>query len=214
MELKKRNTGVYINFEGRGEGQRDKRKLYAALLTALAVALLIAFYFLYVYTTKHVYIKVDSRDKAVLDSIYNDTELDTEKFRKADEKFKMKIDEAGFIRSQAEYFMPVEDKEKLDKNFAKSYKKNFEDEYLFNGDAKLMPMKLMQSLSRNEIKLILMEILARHGYDFKTKEIKAYFDQKSWYKVDEHFNIAFLSTTEKQNIRFIMDYEKELDKEK
>lgn len=110
--------------------------------------------------------------------------------------------------------MPVEDKEKLDKNFAKSYKKNFEDEYLFNGDAKLMPMKLMQSLSRNEIKLILMEILARHGYDFKTKEIKAYFDQKSWYKVDEHFNIAFLSTTEKQNIRFIMDYEKELDKEK
>lgn len=211
IQLRKKNTGVYINFEGRGEGQRDMRKFYAAILTVIAIGLLLAFYFLYVHTTSHVYIKEADADRAVLESVYNDTTLDDEKFKKADEKFKMKIDETGFIRSQAEYFMPVESKEKLDKNFTKSYNKAFEEEYLFNGDAKLMPMKLLQSLSRNEIKLVLMEILARHGYDFKTKEIKDYFEQKSWYKVDEHFNTAFLSTTECQNIKFIMEYERELD---
>lgn len=208
----RRNSSVYINFEGRGEGQRDKGKLYAIVLTFVTLALLAIFYFLFKYTTTHVYIKEASADAKVYEGIYKETVLDREKFEKADEKFKMKIDEAGLIRAQAEYFMPIEPKEKLDKNFAKSYKKVFEDEYLFNGDAKLIPLKLLKVLSRNEIRLIKAEILARHGYEFKTKEINDYFKQKSWYKVDEHYNSAFLSTTEAQNIKFILEYEKELDK--
>lgn len=208
----RRNSSVYINFEGRGEGQRDKGKLYAIVLTLVTLALLAIFYFLFKYTTTHVYIKEASEDAKVYEGIYKETVLDREKFEKADEKFKMKIDEAGLIRAQAEYFMPIEPKEKLDKNFAKSYKKVFEDEYLFNGDAKLIPMKLLKVLSRNEIRLIKAEILARHGYEFKTKEINDYFKQKSWYKVDEHYNSAFLSTTEAQNIKYIMEYEKILDR--
>ena len=210
--MRRKNNGVYINFEGRGEGQRDKRKICAAVLTVLAIVLLLAFYFLYRYTTANVYIKEASEDASVYEEIYRDTELDLEKFNKADEKFKMKIDETGLIKAQAEYFMPVEPKEKLDKNFSKSYKKNFEEEYLFNGDAKLIPLKLLKALSRNEIRLIKAEILARHGYEFKTKEIADYFSGKSWYKVDEHYNSAFLSTTEAQNIKFIMEYEKILDR--
>ena len=212
IQLRKKKTGVYINFEGRGEGQKDMKKVYAFILAAIAVVLLLVFYFLFKYTTSHVYIKEASEDRAVLEDACIDTTLDEEKFKKADEKFKMKIDDTGFIRAQVEYFMPVEKKDKLDKNFKKSYNKVFEEEYLFNGDAKLMPQKLLQSLSRNEIKLVLAEILARHGYDFKTKEFKAYFNQKSWYKVDDHFNVNFLSTTEKQNIKYIMNYENELDK--
>lgn len=209
--MRQRKTGVYINFEGRGEGQRDMSKIYAAILFLIALALLTAFYFLYKHTVNNVYIKFDKEDEKVFEDVYKDTELDEEKFKKADEKFKVKIDQAGFIRSQAEYFMPVQAKEKLDKNFTKSYNKDFREEYLFNGDAKLMPKKLLSTLSRNEIRLVLSEILARHGYKFRTKEIQDYFDQKSWYTVDKHFNTSFLSTTEKQNIRFIMDYEKELD---
>lgn len=208
----RRNSSVYINFEGRGEGQRDKRKIYAIVLTLVTLALLAIFYFLFKYTTTHVYIKEASEDAKVYEGIYKETVLDREKFEKADEKFKMKIDEASFIRAQAEYFMPIEPKEKLDKNFAKSYKKVFGDEYLFNGDAKLIPMKLLKALSRNEIRLIKAEILARHGYEFKTKELNDYFKQKSWYKPDEHYNSAFLSTTEAQNIKFIMEYERGLDK--
>lgn len=208
----RRNSSVYINFEGRGEGQRDRSKVYAIVLTLVCLALLAIFYFLYKYTTSHVYIKEASEDAKVYEEIYKDTVLDREKFDKADEKFKMKIDDASFIRAQAEYFMPIEPKEKLDKNFAKSYKKVFEDEYLFNGDAKLIPMKLLKALSRNEIRLIKAEILARHGYEFKTKEFADYFKQKSWYKVDEHYNSAFLSTTEAQNIKFILEYERQLDK--
>lgn len=170
------------------------------------------FYFLYKYTTSHVYIKEASEDARVYDEIYKSTDLDLEKFNKADEKFKMKIDDASFIKAQAEYFMPVEPKEKLDKNFSKSYKKNFEEEYLFNGDAKLIPLKLLKALSRNEIRLIKAEILARHGYAFKTKEFADYFSGKSWYIVDEHYNSTFLSTTEAQNIKYIMEYEKILDR--
>lgn len=210
--MRRKKTGVYINFEDRGEGQRDIKKIYAFILTLLALALVAAFYFLYTYTITHVYMKEAREDAKVFDYIYKDTELDTKKFEKADNNFKMKIDDTGLIKAQAEYFMPVEAKEKLDKNFTKSYNKVFEDEQLFNGDAKFMPMKLLKSLSRNEIKLIKAEILARHGYEFKTKELDDYFKQKSWYKIDEHFNANFLSTTEKQNIRFIMEYENQLDK--
>ena len=208
----RRNSSVYINFEGRGEGQRDMSKVYSVILSAVAVALLVAFYFLYRYTTSHVYIKEASEDARTYDEICKETTLDLEKFNKADDKFKMKIDDASFIKAQAEYFMPLEAKEKLDKNFAKSYKKVFEDEYLFAGDAKLIPLKLLKSLSRNEIRLIKAEILARHGYEFKTKEFADYFKGKSWYKPDEHYNSAFLSSTEAQNIAFIMEYEKILDR--
>lgn len=212
IQLRKRKTGVYINFEGRGEGQRDMSKLYAGILSAVVLALLVAFYFLYTYTKSNVYIQEANEDAKTYEEIYKETDLDLDRFNKADEKFKMNIDDASYIKAQAEYFMPVQDKEKLDKNFAKSYNKVFEEEYLFNGDAKLMPLKLLKALSRNEIRLIKAEILARHGYDFKTKEIKDYFNQKSWYKVDEHYNSAFLSTTEAQNIKFIMEYEKILDR--
>lgn len=211
-EMRRKNNGVYINFEGRGEGQRDKRKICAAVLSIVALVLLLAFYFLYKYTTSHVYIKEASEDARVYEEIYKSTDLDLEKFNKADEKFKMKIDDASFIKAQAEYFMPVEPKEKLDKNFSKSYKKNFEEEYLFNGDAKLIPLKLLKALSRNEIRLMKAEILARHGYAFKTKEFADYFSGKSWYIADEHYNSTFLSSTEQQNIKFIMEYEKILDK--
>ncbi len=211
-EMRRKNNGVYINFEGRGEGQRDKRKICAAVLSIVAIVLLLAFYFLYKHTTSHVYIKEASEDARVYEEIYKSTDLDLEKFNKADEKFKMKIDDASFIKAQAEYFMPVEPKEKLDKNFSKSYKKNFEEEYLFNGDAKLIPLKLLKALSRNEIRLMKAEILARHGYEFKTKEFADYFSGKSWYIVDEHYNSTFLSSTEAQNIKFIMEYEKILDR--
>lgn len=212
IQLRRRKTGVYINFEGRGEGQRDMSKLYAGILSVVVLALLVAFYFLYTYTKSNVYIQEANEDAKTYEEIYKETDLDLDRFNKADEKFKMNIDDASYIKAQAEYFMPVQDKEKLDKNFAKSYKKVFEEEYLFNGDAKLMPLKLLKALSRNEIRLIKAEILARHGYDFKTKEIKDYFNQKSWYKVDEHYNSAFLSSTEAQNIKFIMEYERILDR--
>lgn len=212
IQLRRRKTGVYINFEGRGEGQRDMSKLYAGILSAVVLALLVAFCFLYTYTKSNVYIQEANEDAKTYEEIYKETDLDLDRFNKADEKFKMNIDDASYIKAQAEYFMPVQDKEKLDKNFAKSYKKVFEEEYLFNGDAKLMPLKLLKALSRNEIRLIKAEILARHGYDFKTKEIKDYFNQKSWYKVDEHYNSAFLSSTEAQNIKFIMEYERILDR--
>ena len=80
----RRNSSVYINFEGRGEGQRDRSKVYAIVLTLVCLALLAIFYFLYKYTTSHVYIKEASEDAKAYEEIYKDTVLDLEKFNKAD----------------------------------------------------------------------------------------------------------------------------------
>jgi hypothetical protein len=58
-----------------------------------------------------------------------------------------------------------------------------------------------------DFKIMRNEIYARHGYSFKDKELRAYFDQQEWYipmciDVREE-----LTETEAQNIDLIYQYE-------
>ena len=56
------------------------------------------------------------------------------------------------------------------------------------------------------------EIYARHGREFKTASLQAYFNSKSWYKINPNYNYKNenqeLSAIELANVRFILAYEK------
>ena len=60
-------------------------------------------------------------------------------------------------------------------------------------------------LSARELKIMRNEIYARHGYIFKTKDMKEYFARQSWYRPVTS-NVQ-LSNIEQYNVNFIKSYE-------
>jgi uncharacterized membrane protein YvbJ len=65
----------------------------------------------------------------------------------------------------------------------------------------------ISGLSSSELRMARNEIYARHGYIFKSKDLQAYFDGKSWYMPDSSFRDSYLSSVEKYNVDFIKSYE-------
>ncbi len=66
----------------------------------------------------------------------------------------------------------------------------------------------VENFTKHDITIMRNEIYARHGYCFKNKEMRAYFDQESWYMP---MNIDIrdqLSPTEKSNDELLKRYEK------
>lgn len=52
------------------------------------------------------------------------------------------------------------------------------------------------------------EILARHGYVFKTPVLQSYFGEKAWYKPDPSFKTDALSSVEKYNLSLLEFWER------
>lgn len=72
---------------------------------------------------------------------------------------------------------------------------------------KLLTADDVNNLSGWDLKIMRNEIYARHGYIFKTEEMKSYFSYEKWYvpkyeKVDD-----MLTDVEKKNIELIKRYE-------
>ena len=63
------------------------------------------------------------------------------------------------------------------------------------------------NLNKYQLKIMRNEIFARHGYIFKTPEMKSYFSQQTWYH-GQYDNVnSMLSDIEKRNIDLIKMYE-------
>ncbi|MBQ6613148.1 MAG: YARHG domain-containing protein [Alistipes sp.] len=60
-------------------------------------------------------------------------------------------------------------------------------------------------LSAYELRIMRNEIYARHGYIFKTQDMREYFSAQSWYRPTTH-NVT-LSSIEQYNVSFIKQYE-------
>lgn len=67
----------------------------------------------------------------------------------------------------------------------------------------------LKELSTDELALARNEIYARYGKTFETKEIQAFFNQKSWYKKNPNFQDSSITQIEKENAAFIRKIEKE-----
>lgn len=84
------------------------------------------------------------------------------------------------------------------------------DYLLPDSNTRYMTAEDLKGLSHEQLCLARNEIFARHGRIFKTPEIAAYFNSKSWYKgtiAPENFNEKVLNQYEWANISFIRDYE-------
>ena len=83
-------------------------------------------------------------------------------------------------------------------------------DYLFDSDTQYITENFLNTQSQSQVRLILNEIYARHGYIFNDKKYSEYFSSKSWYnpkydsseKVEQYFN-----DIERSNRNTIVNYE-------
>lgn len=76
------------------------------------------------------------------------------------------------------------------------------------GSTRTLTPSDVQGMSKYELKIMRNEIFARHGYIFKTDDMKNYFLRQSWY-VPLYENVDNrLSALEKSNVDLIKSYEK------
>ena len=65
----------------------------------------------------------------------------------------------------------------------------------------------IRSLSKPQLRILRNEIYARHGYIFKSADLKAYFSKYPWYKPLYGDVTSKMSGIEKYNAAFIKKYE-------
>lgn len=84
---------------------------------------------------------------------------------------------------------------------------NFSD---FEGDKDMGWVLEFYQLTAGDIRFIINEIYARHGYIFADKRLNAYFRKQSWYKAKTKNVDSLLTPIEKYNIEFLKSVEKQL----
>lgn len=80
--------------------------------------------------------------------------------------------------------------------------------FQINASLKLLTTKEVENLKKGDLLIIRNMIYARHGYSFKNRPLRVFFDAQDWY-IPVHTDIkAQLTDIEKQNIALLMKYEK------
>jgi hypothetical protein len=105
------------------------------------------------------------------------------------------------------------EKERLkeNKNQVENYNKR---NYISEGNGvytqasqRLLTSSDLYGMTPYQLKIMRNEIFARHGYIFKTDDMKRYFNGQAWYNPRYNNVDNFLSSIEKKNIALIMRYE-------
>ena len=71
----------------------------------------------------------------------------------------------------------------------------------------LITVEQLSNLSRRDLRILRNTIYARHGRQFKSKLLQAYFDDMVWYQRDAAFSEKRLTKTDVTNIRLIKSVE-------
>ena len=82
-----------------------------------------------------------------------------------------------------------------------------ESEYVIKDSDKYpITQDKLKGFTKEKLAMARNEILARHGYVYKSEPYKSYFNSKSWYKPNANFKgkKADLSALERHNIKMIM----------
>lgn len=70
-----------------------------------------------------------------------------------------------------------------------------------------MKKRDVENLKKGDLTIIRNTIYARHGYSFKNRPLRVFFDAQSWY-VPVHSDIrANFSEIEKKNIQLLLSFE-------
>lgn len=88
------------------------------------------------------------------------------------------------------------------------------DYILTSSNTKLLTSADISGLSLKELNYAKNEIYARHGRKFDSKELREYFESKSWYEgkysaadFDNNYSARLLSDTERKNAEFLKNAE-------
>lgn len=80
--------------------------------------------------------------------------------------------------------------------------------YEINASNAILEKSAVENLKRGDLTIIRNTIYARHGYSFKNRPLRVFFDAQDWY-IPVHTNIkADFTDIEKQNIELLLRYEK------
>ena len=83
-------------------------------------------------------------------------------------------------------------------------------DYLFPSDSRYITQADLDSRTPAEIRLILNEMYAKHGYIFTSEQYQSYFSSKSWYRgrtTSQDEALAYFNSYERANRQTIIDYE-------
>jgi len=75
------------------------------------------------------------------------------------------------------------------------------------GSERLLTDSDLQGISKSELRIMRNEIFARHGYIFKSDDLKEHFGNQSWYSPKYADVNSMLTNIEQKNVRFILSYE-------
>ncbi|MBC6993715.1 YARHG domain-containing protein [Neolewinella lacunae] len=80
--------------------------------------------------------------------------------------------------------------------------------YEINASSRLLTKAEVENLKKGDLTIIRNTIYARHGYSFKHRPLRVFFDAQPWY-IPVHTDIrADFTDIEKQNIKLLLSYEK------
>jgi len=84
---------------------------------------------------------------------------------------------------------------------------------IYNGlypqsSSRLLTSSDLSNLTKRDLKIMRNEVFARHGYIFKTFDMRHYFSQQNWYRPIYNDVTDQLSDIEKNNVELIKSYEK------
>ena len=92
----------------------------------------------------------------------------------------------------------------ITKKFASTTSKAWE----INASSRLLTKEEVENLTSSDLLVIRNAIYARHGYSFKNRPLRVFFDQQEWY-IPVHTDIRKEFTDiEKKNITLLLKYEK------
>ena len=72
----------------------------------------------------------------------------------------------------------------------------------------IIPIKELELLNKEQLRILRNSIYAYHGYSFKSIELRDYFRKQEWYKINEKFSADNFSEKEKINLQNIIAEEK------
>ncbi|WP_300598135.1 YARHG domain-containing protein [Niabella sp.] len=96
----------------------------------------------------------------------------------------------------------------VDTSINKVYRAASEEVYKLNGSASELTEKQLKNLKKLDLEIIRNTIFARHGYSFKSKGVRQFFDQVDWYVPVTNNIDGVLTEVEQKNVATLKRFEK------
>ncbi|MBO9593155.1 MAG: YARHG domain-containing protein [Niabella sp.] len=96
----------------------------------------------------------------------------------------------------------------VDTSINNVYRAASEEVYRLNGSANELTEKQLKNLKKLDLEIIRNTIFARHGYSFKSKGVRQFFDQVDWYVPVTNTIDGALTDVEQKNVALLKRFEK------